>query len=114
MKIILHILVAMLSVAIIGELIPGVSVAGWYEAFIVVMLLFVINVTLKPILYILTLPINLITLGLFSFVINGALLYFVSTIVQGFHIDSIWIAILAALIVSAIRTVGDAIIDILP
>lgn len=113
-KTILHVLVAILSVILIAKYIPGVELTSYYAAFVTVVILFVLNFTLRPILYILTLPINLLTLGLFSFIINGAILYFVGTFVQGFSVDTILTGIIAAFAMSVIRSIGDFIVKILP
>jgi putative membrane protein len=70
----------------------------------------IVNSILRPILLLLTLPINLLTLGLFTFVVNGLLFWFVSVVIDDFRVDGFWWAVLGALIVSAISTVGDRLI----
>jgi putative membrane protein len=80
----------------------AIEIAGPMNAIIAGLLLALLNATLKPALVLLTLPLNIITLGLFTFVINGVLLFGVSKVVRGFDIDSLWTAILASFIVSAI------------
>ena len=97
------------TMALLGTayLIPGISVSGFYIALIVSVLLGLLNVTFKPILVILTLPINVLTLGLFTFIINGFLLWFVSTFVKGFSVSGFWIAVLGALIISVFSWAGN-------
>ena len=68
-------------------LVPGFQIESFYTAAIVAVLLGIIGMTLKPILLLLTLPINLLTLGLFSFVINAGILLFLASFVQGFAIS---------------------------
>lgn len=85
----------------IDVLLPGISISGIYIALISALLLGLINATIKPVLKVLTLPLNIITLGLFSWVINGLLFWFVSSFVQGFYVAGFWTAILGALILSA-------------
>lgn len=89
-----------LSLLFAAAFIPGIVVANFYIALIVAVLLSVLNLTVKPVLYILTLPITILTLGLFAFVLNALLFWFVSTFVQGFVVDGVIAALLGALVVS--------------
>jgi len=82
---------------------PGVSIKGFGTALLVALLLGAVNTVLRPIIFILTLPINISTLGLFSFVIMGAMVLLVAKIVPGFHIDSFIWTIPFALIVSLLN-----------
>jgi len=93
-------------------LIPGIEVKSFYVALIVALLLGLVNLILRPILIFLTLPITILTLGLFTIVINGLLFWFVATFVDGFDITEpglkgLGIAILGALIVSAGSFLGN-------
>ncbi len=74
--------------------------AGFWTAVIVALILGLLNAFLKPILVILTLPINLLTLGLFTLVINAALIMLASSFVEGFAVAGFWTALLFSLIVS--------------
>jgi len=96
-----------LSLLLAAYLIPGISVASFYTALIVAALLGVVNLIFKPILIILTLPINILTLGLFTFVINAFLFWFLSTFVQGFSVSGFLAAFMGALVVSAVSYVGN-------
>ena len=78
-----------------------------YIAVMVALIWGLINVTLKPILYVLTLPINILTLGLFTFVINAFLFWFVATFVEGFSVDGFLPALLGTLIISIVSSVGN-------
>jgi putative membrane protein len=64
-----------------------------------------INATIRPVLILLTLPINLITLGLFTLVINGLMLWLVSAVIKGFNIANFWVALLSALIIMIISSI---------
>jgi len=64
-----------------------------------------INATIRPVLIMLTLPINFLTLGLFTLVINGLMLWLVSAVIRGFNIANFWVAILSALIIMIISSV---------
>jgi len=89
--------------------VPGIEVVSLKIALIVAALLGVVNIVIKPVLVILTLPINIITLGLFTFVINGSLFWFLASFVDGFYVDGLLTAILGALVVSAFGYVGEKI-----
>ena len=84
----------------IAYFVPGFKVTGFYSALMVALILGLINAVIKPVLVILTLPITLVTLGLFVFVINIFLLWFVSTIVKGFTIETLTAAVIGWLLYS--------------
>lgn len=90
---------------------PGIAIASFYTALIVALVLGLLNLTLKPILVILTLPINLITLGLFTLVINGFLFWFTASFIDGFTTDGFMGAFVGALFVSLISTIGHKLVD---
>lgn len=85
-------------------LLPGVQVASFTTALVLAVVLGIINAVLKPILLILTLPINLITLGLFTFVINALLILLATAIVPGFKVDGFWWALLFAILLSLLNS----------
>ncbi len=87
-----------------------IEVSGPLNAILAGLLLALLNATLKPLLVLLTLPLNIISLGRFTFVINGALLLGIAKMLQGFEIHSLWNAILASLLVSAISLTVNAIV----
>jgi len=87
-----------LAIFAIAYFLPGIGVSGIYAAFIAALILGIINAILRPLLVLLTLPINVITLGLFTLVINALLFWFASTIVKGFEVADFKAAFLGALI----------------
>lgn len=89
-----------LVLMVIAYIVPGVAVASFYTALIVALVLAFINAIIKPIIIILTLPINILTLGLFTLVINSLLFWLAATIVKGFTVTNFWSAFFAALIFS--------------
>ncbi|MBL7045849.1 MAG: phage holin family protein [Parcubacteria group bacterium] len=107
MKIILKILATVLALLLVANYVPGIEVASFYTALIVAVILGVINLIVKPILVILTLPINILTFGLFTFVINALLFWFVATFVDGFSVDWFVPAFLGALILTAFGWVAN-------
>ncbi|MEN9852420.1 MAG: hypothetical protein RI996_363 [Candidatus Parcubacteria bacterium] len=112
-KIILHIALSAGAVLLVANYIEGINVSGWQAALVVVFALFVVKYTIKPILTIVTLPINLFTLGLFSFVINGFVLWGVARYVEGFEVTTLVAGIIGAFTISVIKTLGGHIIDAL-
>ncbi len=95
-----------LALLIGDRLMSGVFVGGIFSALIAAAVLGLVNMTIKPILFILTLPINLLTLGLFTFVINAMMLGLVSWIVPGFQIASLLSGIGLAIIVAIVHAVA--------
>lgn len=89
----------------IAYIIPGVRVADFTTALVVALVLGIINALLKPILLILTLPINILTLGLFTFVLNALLILLVSYIVPSFNVDGFFAALIFAIVLSITSTV---------
>jgi len=100
------------ALAVLGAayLIPGIAVASFYTALIVAALWGVVNVVIKPILLILTLPLTILTLGLFTFVINALLFWSLGTIIKGFVVEGFVAAFLGALLVSIVSFVGNKIL----
>lgn len=103
MHILLAIIINTIAVLLTAYILPGIHVSGFWTAVFVAIVLGIVNAILRPIIFILTLPINILTLGLFSFVIMGLLVYLVSAIVPGFKVDNFGWAILFALIVAIIN-----------
>lgn len=97
---IIRLLLNGLAVVLSAYLLPGVSVEDYGTALIVALILAVVNVIVKPILVVLTIPITILTLGLFLLVINAALILFVDNLVSGFHVKGFWWALLFSLILS--------------
>ena len=91
------------AILLASYLIRGIRVDSVWVAVIAAALLGIINAFIRPILIFFTLPLNILTLGLLTFFINGFLFYAVSWIVKGFEITSFWAAFLGALIISIIN-----------
>ena len=101
-----------LTIAIIAAsyLIDGIRVGGFFSAFFAAALLGILNAVLRPVLLILTLPVNILTLGLFTFVINALLLKMVSGAVPGFEVVGFWPAILGSLVISLVSWLLNALV----
>lgn len=85
---------------ITAYLLPGITISGWGALFVVSVVWGILSVTVKPLLTILTLPITVLSLGLFTLVINAILLSITSNIVPGFHVDGFGTALIAGIIFS--------------
>jgi len=102
MKFLTNLLIYSLSVFITSLILPGVVVTNFLSAFLVALLLGIINATIKPILLILTLPINVLTLGLFVLIINALLILLVANLVSGFSVDNFAWAFIFGIVLSII------------
>jgi putative membrane protein len=102
MKLLLRWLINAGTLLLLASYLPGISVSGWYSALIAALVLGLVNALIKPLLVILTLPVNILTLGLFTFVINALLFWFVGTVVKGFLVAGFWPAFWGALILSIV------------
>ena len=88
-------------------IVPGVSIAGAGTFVLAAILLGLVNAFVRPIAWILTLPITLVTLGLFLFVVNAAMFGLVASMLDGFRISGFWPAIFGAIVVSLTSTVAS-------
>lgn len=98
MKIITHLFLSTLAVMIAAYLIPGVAVPNFWVALVVAMVLGILNIFVKPVIVILTLPINILTLGLFTLVINTAMVLLAAAVVPQFYVRSPWAAFIFSLV----------------
>jgi len=103
----------MLILAVIASayFVPGIEVIGVLPAVIAGAVLIFIHTIIKPIIKILTLPINILTLGIFSLILNGLFFWFASTVVSGFSVADFIDALWGSLIVSVLNWLADKVID---
>lgn len=106
-----RILITSFAVLITGYLLPGVHVDNFLTALILALVLALMNVTLKPLLIILTIPFTVVTLGLFLLVINAVVILISDAIIPGFIVDGFWWALLFSLVLSLINTIFQNIAD---
>lgn len=100
-------LLVALLLLLVQEIVPGVFIEDVYVAVIAAFVLGVLNAVVRPILVILTLPITIVTLGLFIFVINAGLFMFAASFLEGFSVANFGSALLASIIVSIGSTIGN-------
>jgi putative membrane protein len=101
-RFLLHWLVTALALWVTAYILPGVHVASWQTLAVAAVVLGLFNAVVRPILVVLTLPITVITLGIFYLVINGFVFLIVAKLVPGFEVATFWWAVLGALIVSVV------------
>jgi len=109
MTLLLHWLVFTVAIAVSAYLLPGIRIQGAGAAFLTAFVLGLVNVVLRPVLLLLTLPINFLTLGLFSLVINALLILLTSALVPGFGVGGFWWAVLFSIILTLVNGILNSI-----
>ncbi|MFC4722482.1 phage holin family protein [Geojedonia litorea] len=105
MNLILRILLTAVAVVVLAKLLPGVVVDSFLSAVIVAIVLGLLNAILKPVLIILTLPITIVTLGLFLLVINACIILVADEFINGFGVRNFWIALLFSILLSILQSI---------
>jgi len=111
MGFLLRVLVNALAIMLAAAVVPGIRVDSVLTALAAGLVLGLINAVVRPLLLLLTLPITLLTLGLFLFVLNGLCFWLVAAIVGGFHVSGFWAAVFGALVVSAVSWLLTALVS---
>ena len=111
MKIILRWLLLAAALLLVAQIYPGVTVKSFGSALIAALVLGLFNALLRPILVLLTLPVTLVTLGLFLFVINALMVYFAAGVLDGFAVAGFGAALIGSLIYSLCGLVIDAALE---
>lgn len=104
MYIIANWIVSALAILVTAYVLPGVHIEGFTTALVVAVVLGIVNAIIKPILFILTLPITILTLGLFTLVINAIMVLLVNSLVKGFTVDGFGWALLFSLVLSIVNS----------
>ncbi|MBG6110463.1 putative membrane protein [Flavobacterium sp. CG_23.5] len=110
MNLLLRILITSGLVLLIAHFMPGVHVDNFTTALIVAIVLGLLNIFIKPILVLLTLPVTIVTLGLFLLVINAVIILLCTNIVGGFHVDSFWTALIFSIVLSLLQSIMNGIL----
>lgn len=92
------------SLLLVAYILPGITVSSFGSALIAALVLGLLNTLVKPVLALLTLPLTIVTLGLFLLVLNALVFWFAGSILKGFQVDGFWWAFLGALVFSIIST----------
>jgi putative membrane protein len=105
MKLLLIWFLNALALLTVAYVLPGIHVDGFTAALIAALILGLINTLLRPLLILLTLPVTVVTLGLFILVINGLLFWFAGSVLKGFEVSGFWVGVLGALLYSIFSSV---------
>lgn len=103
MRILFGWLISALSLIIAANLVPGFTIEHFSTALIAAIILGLLNLTVRPIIFLLTLPVNILTLGLFSLILNGVIIWLLANIVQGVSVTNFGAAVMAALVLWVIN-----------
>ena len=105
--IVIRLLIAMLGLFLASEIVPGVSIQGFGTFIVAALLLGIVNAVVRPIALVLTLPLTIVTLGLFLFVLNAAMFGLVAAFLKNFSVSGFWSALFGAIIVSITSTIAS-------
>lgn len=111
MNFILKIVLTAVAVLVIAHFLPGVSVVNFTSSVIVAVVLALLRVTIKPLLIILTLPVTIVTLGLFLLVINALIILLADKLIAGFNVSGFLIALIFSLILSVFESILYSLLD---
>jgi putative membrane protein len=110
MRILLVWLVNTLALIAVAYLMPSITVANFTAALVAALILGLVNAVIRPLLILLTLPVTIVTLGLFIFVINGLLFWFVGSFIEGFVVQGFWAGFFGAILFSIVSWILSALV----
>lgn len=109
MKLLIKLALSALSVIILANLLPGVSLDDPIkDALLVAIVLAILNVLVKPLLIIFTLPITIVTFGLFLLFVNAIIIYLADNLIEGFKVDTVWWAIIFSICLSILQSIFNS------
>ena len=103
-KTLIEILLSAIAVVVLANILPGIKVSGFVTAIVVATVLILLNLFIKPILVIFTLPVTIVTLGLFLLVINAIIILICDALVSGFQVSGFWYALLFSILLSIFQS----------
>ena len=104
------VVIAAVALWLAAVIVPGIDYDGWVNLLLAGLLLGLVNAFVRPVVTILTLPVTIVTLGLFLLVVNAAMIGLVGWLLPGFQVEGLWPAILAAIVTGVVSWVGQALI----
>lgn len=110
-RIITKVLVVALALLLAAKFIPGIEISNLYIAVISAVVIGLINLLVRPILFVLTLPLTIITLGLFAFVLNALMIAFAAYFVEGFSVEGFLPALVLSLLVAIAGSLSDSLFE---
>lgn len=111
MKLLLNGLLSAMALMAVAQLVSGIHVAGFGTALVAALVIGLLNILLRPLLVILTLPVTVLTLGLFLFVINAGMFWAAAHLLDGFSVDGFGDALLGSLAYSLLRMAIESVLD---
>ena len=111
MKFLIKIILATIAVVLTAKILPGIHVEDTWTAMLVALLLAILNVTIKPILIIFTIPFTILTFGIFLLFINGFVILMADSLISGFNVENIGWAILFSLVLSLVNSILEQLIS---
>ncbi len=111
MRFLIRMLISTIAIMVTSYLLPGVTLDSFAAALATALLIALLNTLVKPVLIILTIPVTLITFGLFLLVINASIIMMASNLLKGFHVDGFWYALFFSVILSVITTVMESMVS---
>ena len=114
MRLLLVWLINALALIAVAYLMPSISVSSFGAALVAALVLGLINAVVRPVLVLLTLPVTILTLGLFIFVLNGLLFWAVGTWLEGFNVGGFWAGVLGAILFSIVSWLLSALVQSAP
>ena len=105
-----RVLIAALGLWLAAAVLPGVSYSGWLDLLLAALLLGLVNAIVRPIVFLLTLPLTILTLGLFLLVVNAAMIGLVALLLPGFMVSGLIPGILASIIVGVVSLIGGVVL----
>lgn len=111
LRVLARILIVAIALIGIAEFIPGITIDGVYPAIISALILGILNAIVRPILIVLTLPVSIVTLGLFVFVINASLFWFVASFIEGFAVAGFVPALVGSVLLSVIGALSNSLVS---
>lgn len=111
MKYIASLLITSIIIFLLGNILPNAEISDYFSAILVAFVLSILNVLVKPVLEIISIPITILTLGLFMFVINAAIILLADELVDGFEINGFFGALLFSLCLSVVQSIAFNLLD---
>lgn len=105
MEILINLLIYSLAVYVTAQVLPGVTLSNFSTAIVVTIILGLVNAFIKPVFILLTLPVSILTLGLFTFVINALMVIIVDMLISGFEVRDFWWALAFSLVLSLVTSI---------
>jgi putative membrane protein len=112
MNLLLKIIITSIIVLVLANFLPGVYVNGFTTALVVAVVLGLLNIFIKPILVLLTLPVTVLTLGLFLLIINALMIVLCSKLVDGFRVDTFLTAVIFSVLLSVSQSIMNGLLGI--